>query len=403
MNSPASEVLDLDQPFQFVGFQFERHEAWQATGPTGPVPIEELHWHDASAHKPQQRSVSALAGEPDQPPGIRSVTGIVGPDLAKLEIERGVLRVRYVGQDEPKVVALDDLSRLVVLGNATFDSQLISQLHEAEISLILADRQGHLLAGIVGDDDDQARLLMAQVDFTRAAPRCLTACRAVVAAKLVNHAAVARAIPLRGDSELAAELEAAAERAGEAADLDILRGIEGSAAARWYREFGRRLGRGFTFERRVAPRAEDAVNVLLNIAHTALYRTVQLAIRAAGLSPAIEFFHRPGPRHASLASDLQEPFRHLMERAVIQATYELSPSSFRKSSTGPFPLRLSFECSRRFQAIVQRQLETAVVAAASDEPYTYRDQLVRQVRSLRRHMLDEQQPFVVFRHPPRIV
>ncbi|MDA1053167.1 MAG: CRISPR-associated endonuclease Cas1 [Planctomycetota bacterium] len=400
LNSPAGAALDLDQPFGFVGFRFERHETWQASGPSGPQPIAELYWHDASANKPTQRATARLAGEPEQPPGIRSVTGIVGPDLAGIEIERGILRARYVGQDEAKTIDLDDLSRLVLLGNTTINTRLIAELDEAEVSLLLADRQGRMLAGMIGDEADQAQLLMAQVDFTRDPVRCLAASRAVVAAKLANHAAVARAIPVRGDSKLADELQAAAARAEGAANLDMLRGIEGSAAARWYREFGRRLGRGFTFQRRVAPRAEDAVNVLLNIAHTAAYRSVQLAIRAAGLSTAMGFFHSPTPRYASLASDLQEPFRHLMERAVIQATFELAPSSFRTATTGPFPLRLSFECTRRFQAIVQRQLETAVVADGGNEPYTYRDQIVRQVRSLRRHILDEQQPFVPFRHPP---
>ncbi len=179
----------------------------------------------------------------------------------------------------------------------------------------------------------------------------------------------------------------------------MLRGFEGAGAARWYGEFTRRLGKGFHFERRVAPHAEDPVNVLLNIAQTVLYRHAALAIQAVGLVPSIGFFHTPRARFQALAADFQEPFRHLMDRAVIQATHQLAPAAFQRTESGPFALRLSWEALRQFYAMIERLLLPPVSAAGEDEPRTYREQLLRQARSLRRWLLDPAQPFQAFVHP----
>ena len=101
------------------------------------------------------------------------------------------------------------------------------------------------------------------------------------------------------------------------------------------------------------------MNVLLNIGHTMLYRHAIAACRAAGLSPAIGFLHQGDGRYAALASDLQEPFRHLVERAVILATRMLKPSQFlakpgRPLSAGPRAPRLH-EVPRALAAKLERR------------------------------------------------
>lgn len=82
------------------------------------------------------------------------------------------------------------------------------------------------------------------------------------------------------------------------------------------------------------------MNVLLNTAHTFLYRWCQLAARAAGLLPGVGVLHRPRAGHAALASDLQEPFRHLMDRAVLDVLTRLRPADFRKTPGGRFNLTI---------------------------------------------------------------
>jgi CRISPR-associated protein Cas1 len=251
---------------------------------------------------------------------------------------------------------------------------------------------------LAADAEDDAEALLAQARAVQDPVRRLDVARRLVAAKLRNYAALAQAAPGRGGDTLQAELRQAAARAEAAGDLDQVRGIEGAGAARWFAELGGRLGNGFRFERRVAPAAEDPVNVLLNIGYTALYRWMIVAARAAGLSPALGLFHTSDGRFASLAADFQEPFRHLVDRVVIQATRHLRPGQFHATPDGPFALGLKPQAGRRFQDLLHRTFAVSVAAAGQTEPSSYHRQFVRQARALRRHLIEPGEAFEPFVH-----
>jgi CRISPR-associated protein Cas1 len=243
-------------------------------------------------------------------------------------------------------------------------------------------------------------IVLAQVQALSTPNRLVPVARALIAAKLHNYAALAEAAPERhNDSSVVEEIRSAIPRIAEAGSLEEIRGIEGSAAARWYGRLKYRLGNDFAFERRFAPNAEDPVNVLLNIANTHLYRLGLLAARAAGLAPTLGLFHTPSRRYAALAADLQEPFRHLMERCVLTATRTLKPGQFKKVDRGPFRLILTPEANRQFHALILRTLATCCQGHQQDSVVSYREQVFRTARSLRRHLLNPETPFQPFRHP----
>jgi CRISPR/Cas system-associated endonuclease Cas1 len=137
---------------------------------------------------------------------------------------------------------------------------------------------------------------------------------------------------------------------------------------------------------------------LLNIGFTFLYRYLMLMIRQVGLSPAIGFLHVSRAGHATLASDLQEPFRHLIDRAVIQATHELRPRDFQQVQHGPFKLRIMPQAARSFQEILHRGLRQPCLANGETEPRAYCWHWLATARSLKRH-LKEDAAFRPFEHP----
>lgn len=122
--------------------------------------------------------------------------------------------------------------------------------------------------------------------------------------------------------------------------IEVLLGIEGSGAAVWYGALGQWIGRDFLFTQRVAPDATDPINVLLNIAHTIMHRLASLVIQHAGLLPTVGILHTQRAQHHALSSDLQEPLRHVADRAVIEASRVLRASDFRHDPTGPFALSI---------------------------------------------------------------
>jgi CRISPR-associated protein Cas1 len=396
LNDVEPQVLDLQEPFDFLGFRFVKQEQWEVEG-EGVRPLDAIGWKDMSSPTRPPLEV-VLPGETGPSSGGEAAVGVLGPGLADLAAAGDRLRFRYHGQPA-RTVAVHELGTLVILGAAGLPSEVITLTMQHGVPVLLADANGHVTGLLTPDAEDDPQALLAQAHAVADAERRLAVAQRLVAAKLRNYAALARAAPGRHSSGgLEADLLQAAARAEAAMSLDQLRGVEGAGAARWYAELPGRLGHGFHFERRVAPQAADPVNVLLNIGYTALYRWMIVAARAAGLSPALGLFHVADGRFASLAADFQEPFRHLIDRVVIQATWQLRPGQFHATPDGRFELGLAPQAARRFQDLLHRTFALAVTGAGQSEPSSYHRQFVRQARALRRHLVDPTQPFVPFSH-----
>lgn len=127
------------------------------------------------------------------------------------------------------------------------------------------------------------------------------------------------------------------------------------------------------------------------------FRYTTLLLRQAGFVPSIGILHRPRRGHASLASDLQEPFRHLMDR-VIEATHSLCRDDFEKTARGPLALRVLPGAARKFHAMLHRQFALAYQSGGGDDPVPYRAHIARQAQSLRRCLLEGNAPFHAFEH-----
>ena len=252
----------------------------------------------------------------------------------------------------------------------------------------MADDNGMPIFEASPEDRSNAELLTAQVQARSNPELRLRLARPLIAAKLINYAAVADAYPSRhGDDGVGAALRALAIKARSVNSIDELLGIEGAGGARWYQSLASRLPPKFSFRRRVAPNASDPVNVMLNIAHTHLYRQVLLACRLMGLTPLIGVLHEPRSGFAPLAADLQEPFRCLMDRGVIEVAYKLHPSAFKNTDDGQYALEMSFPARRRLLGTIHATL--GINVERRDDPMSYRRLLLRLARNVRTVLLNE--------------
>lgn len=105
------------------------------------------------------------------------------------------------------------------------------------------------------------------------------------------------------------ELKHLAQRAMEAETLDELRGIEGLAAARYFRRLGTFFPVSVPFRERSRRPPRDAANAILSWTYTILLGEVEGAVRSHGLDAAIGVLHTDTSNTPSLALDLLEPLR----------------------------------------------------------------------------------------------
>lgn len=399
LNEQKTGVISVATPFEFLGFRFFLQDRWMYSENGRPRRIDELGWEEAGKGGWAPPSHISLPGESPRPSPDGESAAIVGPGVTELKAEDEVLCVRYEDARPPVNLPLTQLNMLVVLGSPALTHGVLEQFARHDIPCIFASEHGHPRGMLVTSTfSDDAQLIAAQVRTAAEPARRLAIAKALVSAKLCNYAALADACPGKDDDhETGPALRALALECAGAPTIEVLLGMEGSGAARWYGGLGRRLPRGFQFTRRHAPGAADPVNVLINMAQSYLYRLTVLAVLEAGFSPVIGIFHRPRGSHAALASDLQEPFRHLMDRAVLEVLATATPRDFVKTSEGRYPLRVQPWVAKRLAATIFHNL--ALPCECDGDPQPYRAHHRRLVRELRRHLLDDAPVPAPFHHP----
>ncbi|RMG54053.1 MAG: hypothetical protein D6717_10225, partial [Gammaproteobacteria bacterium] len=104
---------------------------------------------------------------------------------------------------------------------------------------------------------------------------------------------------------------------------------------------------------------------------------VDTLLRADGLLPEIGFYHRPRSGHAALASDLMEPFRHVVERCALTmlGRGRLKLEDFEHGDRG---CRLSARARRLYLAALTDSLLQPVRARGDDAPAPLLDHIRRQ-------------------------
>ncbi|MEL4305252.1 CRISPR-associated endonuclease Cas1 [Methanococcoides sp. LMO-2] len=99
-------------------------------------------------------------------------------------------------------------------------------------------------------------------------------------------------------------------------------GAEGGVASKYWNEFLKAIPEKYDFESRLnqsgrAIGAGDMANAMLNYGYALLEAECLRAINSVGLDPHVGFLHEMNPSKNSLAYDLQEPFRFLIDLAVL--------------------------------------------------------------------------------------
>lgn len=107
-----------------------------------------------------------------------------------------------------------------------------------------------------------------------------------------------------------------------ASDPDVLRGLEGESAKAYFYIFDRLFVQqqaDFHMSGRSKRPPLDRVNAMLSFLCTICTNDIASALECVGLDPYIGVFHTLRPGRVSLACDLMEEFRAVIERMVISA------------------------------------------------------------------------------------
>lgn len=319
----------------------------------------------------------------------RARIGKDGDTLKITEEEQGDTRVRFI-----------DISDVALFGNVSITTPALAALLEREIPVTFHSHGGWFrgVAHGLGHRNVEVRTAQYRMSFDEAA--CLRFARELVAAKITNQRTILRRNwrgPPEARQAVLDRLAAARKSAGGTATPAELLGVEGDAAAVYFRAFadllkapgGARILTPFRFEARNRRPPADPVNAMLSLAYAMLARHLTVMLTAVGLDPYRGFFHAPRYGRPALALDIMEPFRAIIADSVVLSainTGEVGPSDFVVATTGT---ALTQAGRRRFVEAFERRLSQETTHPVFGYQVSMRRMLLVQARLLSRFLLGE--------------
>ena len=248
-----------------------------------------------------------------------------------------------------EALPLRRISEIIVMSRSVVSSILLRKCSEQNIPLSLTLQSGYYIATLKPDSKRYHTLSYAHARTFYALSDAESLCLAKEFAmgKLEGFSTLFRTKYVKEGYQIIHELDGSIQKISGAASADHVRGIEGAATKKIYREMNKLiLDPAFHIKKRLK-RRPDRINSMLNFGYYLLFTHINASLRAMGLNPYLGFLHSPADNYESLVCDLQEPFRARIVRLVIRCINlgVITQDDFRETGRG---LRLTREGVKKF-------------------------------------------------------
>lgn len=324
---------------------------------------------------------------------------LLEPDT-RLEKEYG--RLLVTREDEVLLrVPVRNVSAVVIVGVSGVTTQALHALLAEGIPLYLCRRNGDLLGRLSPPTSFNLPLRQAQYRRDDDPRFALDLARRIAAAKIHNQAVLAKRIG-RSKPEHPREGQALLEHAEAQAlgcdGMETLLGIEGSAAAAYFKIYQSAFDPIWGFKKRTRRPPRDPVNALLSLGYTFLGYAMSSALEIAGLDPYLGYFHSEAYGRPALALDLIEEFRAPIVDSLVMGL--VNRKLLRREDFEPGEgeaVLLTRPGMRTFIREFEDRMETQITVAEIGRPLSYRKMFEVQAHRLRRLIEGQEDSYQAFR------
>lgn len=396
LHPDKTRITTMDEGFKYLGYLFVNDMALDISGGNkqsgkaatmspnswvsqlGEQAPERLSQSDVLARMARQlgQDQHINIGERDKHKTLLAITGepcVLSTLNQRLQVHRKDKRLYYLPWNH--------LSAVILLGNHQITTQAMQVAMQKHVTIHLAMGSGSYRGSISTHQGRQGhQLWLQQLLVFKDADKALYCAREIVASRLRHMKETLRQRALGGQAPV---LDRAIKNLSQTDNLASLRGVEGSATREYFSLLATLVPEAFGFNGRNRRPPRDPFNVLLSLGYTVLYGYVESIVQVTGLLPQMGFYHQGRGQHAALASDLMEPFRHLVERTALTVLLrkELSMDDFSQTPAGA--CLMSNPARRKYLALLLHNWESSVRAKGETDSEKYFTHLHRQTLSLR--------------------
>jgi len=299
---------------------------------------------------------------------------------ATLSTHAGRLRVEREGETQHDV-AWNNLQAVVLFGSHTLTTPALQAALARKVPIHFAGSTGGY-RGVLWTGqpaEPGAGLWLKQANLFADPALCLNLAKQIVDARIRHLRETLRQRGITADAE---RLKLLLASVSNATGLDELNGVEGSATRAFFQALQSLLPADWHFTGRNRQPPLDPFNALLSYGYTLLHGYVETLLHTDGLLPWLGFYHQAHGRHATLASDLMEPFRHLVERTALSCVQrkEIKPHDFFTAANGACLMKQ--EARRDYLGSLFKRLNEPLQAVGEETPVTPVQHIHRQNLSL---------------------
>lgn len=235
----------------------------------------------------------------------------------------GEALVCYENNERIGTIPLAPIERIYLKGDVTLQASLLAKLGERNIGVICLSGRKNIPSLFLAQAHNDAERRLAQYGLANNEDFCLAFAKKLVMLKLLTQKNwLWQASNARMDKKIllvpkAEELEMLIRKIDEQTNLAALRGIEGRAASAYFSALSIYLPPSLKFDGRNRRPPRDPFNAVLSLTYTLLHSEAVLAAHGAGFDPFIGFYHALDYGRESLACDLIEPLRPLVDNWLL--------------------------------------------------------------------------------------
>ncbi|MGA2913118.1 MAG: CRISPR-associated endonuclease Cas1 [Methanoregula sp.] len=298
-------------------------------------------------------------------------------DNAKLHIRDG--RTSTTGEPKeyvfsPKQIDVDSVVIYGASGNISIES--IRWLVKHGLQVVILNWNGKLLTTMLPPESVQVKTKFAQYRAFDDPKKRFELARKFIEAKLIGTQEVLEYLNQRYP-DIDTELPVQVDQLDKAPNIREVMGIEGVVAAFYWHEIQKIIPNKLEFSSRAVGRtnrpmgASDWVNCMLNYGYSLLEAECLRAINSAGLDAHIGFLHEANPGKNSLAYDMQEPFRFIIDLAIIDLIENDKMEKKDFVRTESFTLRLKASGAQKVTQAVNKWLNKVTNYQEKEISYGY--------------------------------
>ncbi|WP_462273301.1 CRISPR-associated endonuclease Cas1 [Methanohalophilus sp.] len=309
---------------------------------------------------------------------------------AKLHIKEGRFSTKEEPQEyvySPKRMDLDNIVVYGKSGNLTLEAIRWLIKHNVQISILNWD--GKLLTTMLPPESTNVKTKFSQYHAFEDEQTRIKLARKFIEAKFDKSIVVLDFLKQRYP-DIEFDFSDDVEKLNKTGTIRGLMGVEGGVAWKYWNEFAKAIPSDYDFcarsdQYRRPIAAGDKVNVMLNYGYSLLEAECLRAINSVGLDPHVGFLHEMNSSKNSLAYDLQETFRFIVDLAVFSLVEKgaMDKQDFIRTET--YALRLKPTGARKVTEEVNQWLNKR--AKYRNKQHTWSAILLLKTRELAQYLV----------------